>query len=292
MLSNLTKKKMTPFILIFPVLLFLLAVYGYPLLLTFKYSFQEVSLIGNADLFVGLDNYIAVLTNKDFYGTLLLTVKWTVLTVVLKLGIGFIMALLLSSDIYLLKLNRFLLLIPWAIPQVVVAILWTWILDGQYGYLNYYLEELGWINEAIRWLSDPSLAFVATAFVDAWIGVPLIAMIFLSGLNGIPESLYEAAKVDGANSLQRFLHITLPNLKKIILIALTLTTIWTFNAFNVIYVLTGGGPMGGTETVMIKIYKEAFGKYDLGMSSTLSVIVFIFLTLLSLFYWKQLNKDE
>ena len=181
------------------------------------------------------------------------------------------MALLLSSDIYLLKLNRFLLLIPWAIPQVVVAILWTWILDGQYGYLNYYLEELGWINEAIRWLSDPSLAFVATAFVDAWIGVPLIAMIFLSGLNGIPESLYEAAKVDGANSLQRFLHITLPNLKKIILIALTLTTIWTFNAFNVIYVLTGGGPMGGTETVMIKIYKEAFGKYDLGMSSTLSV---------------------
>ena len=89
MLSNLTKKKMTPFILIFPVLLFLLAVYGYPLLLTFKYSFQEVSLIGNADLFVGLDNYIAVLTNKDFYGTLLLTVKWTVLTVALKLGIGF-----------------------------------------------------------------------------------------------------------------------------------------------------------------------------------------------------------
>ena len=164
--------------------------------------------------------------------------------------------------------------------------------DGQYGYLNYYLQELGWINEAIRWLSEPSLAFVATSFVDAWIGIPLITMIFLSGLNGIPESLYEAAKVDGANSLQRFFYITLPNLKKIILIAMTLTTIWTFNTFNVIYVLTGGGPMGGTETIMIKIYKEAFGKYDLGMSATLSVTVFIILTLLSLFYWRQLNKGE
>ena len=292
MLSSLKKKKITPYILIIPVLLFLLAVYGYPLLLTFKYSFQEVSLIGKANTFVGFNNYKAVLSDSKFYGTLLLTAKWTVLTVALKIGIGFIMALLLSSNIYLLKLNRFLLLIPWAIPQVVVAILWSWILDGQYGYLNYYLQELGGMNEAISWLSDPSMAFVATAFVDAWIGVPLIAMIFLSGLNGIPESLYEAAKVDGANSLQRFIHITLPNLKKIILIAMTLTTIWTFNSFNVIYVLTGGGPMGGTETIMIKIYKEAFGKYDLGMSATLSVTVFMILTLLSLFYWRQLKKDE
>lgn len=292
MLSSMKKKKLTPYILILPVLLFLLAVYGYPLLLTFKHSFQEVSLIGNADTFIGFNNYKAVLTDSEFYGTLTLTVKWTVLTVALKIGIGFTMALLLNSNIYLLKLNRFLLLIPWAIPQVVVAILWSWILDGQYGYLNYYLQELGWIHEEIRWLSEPSLAFIATAFVDAWIGIPLITMIFLSGLNGIPESLYEAAKVDGANTFQQFIHITLPNLKKIILIALTLTTIWTFNSFNVIYVLTGGGPMGGTETIMIKIYKEAFGKYDLGMSATLSVTVFIILSLLSLFYWRQLNKDE
>ena len=211
MLSSLKKKKMTPYIMILPVLLFLLIVYGYPLLLTFKYSFQEVSLIGKAGTFVGLNNYKVVLTDSKFYGTLLLTLKWTVLTVALKIGIGFMMALLLSSDIYLPKLKRFLLLIPWAIPQVVVAILWSWILDGQYGYLNYYLQELGWTNEAIRWLSEPSLAFVATSFVDAWIGIPLITMIFLSGLNGIPESLYEAAKVDGANSFQRFIHITLPN---------------------------------------------------------------------------------
>ena len=172
-----------------------------------------------------------------------------------------------------------------------MATLWAWILDGQYGYLNYYLQKLGVIGDAIYWLSSPRLAFLSASVVDAWIGIPLVTMIFLSGLSAIPDSLYEAARVDGASSLQRFTHITLPGMKKVLLIALTLTTIWTFNSFNVIYVLTGGGPMGGTETMMIRIYKEIFGKYDLGMSATLSVTVFAVLTVLSIFYWKQIHRD-
>ena len=148
------------------------------------------------------------------------------------------------------------------------------------------------MKEAIYWLSEPKLAFLSTAVVDAWIGIPLVTMIFLSGLSSIPESLYEAGEVDGANVFQRFIYITLPQIKTVFLIALTLTTIWTFNSFNVIYVLTGGGPMGGTETMMIRIYREAFGKYNLGMSSALSVTVFVILTLLSIFYWKEINKGE
>lgn len=291
MITELQKKQATPYALIAPVLLFMTVVYGYPLLLTFKYSFQEVSLIGDKSAFVGLDNYITVLTNPKFYNTLILTIKWTALTVGLKIGIGFVMALLLNGEIYFKKIYRFLVLVPWAIPQVVVAILWAWILDGQYGYLNYYLQKLGAIGDAIYWLSSPRLAFLSASAVDAWIGIPLVTMIFLSGLSAIPESLYEAARVDGANFLQRFVHITLPGMKKVLLIALTLTTIWTFNSFNVIYVLTGGGPMGGTETMMIRIYKEIFGKYDLGMSATLSVTVFAVLTVLSIFYWKQIHRD-
>ena len=136
------KKRNDSYIMILPVLLFLLTVYGYPLILTFKYSFQAY-FNPNTNTFVGLNNFKAVLMNSKFYGTILLTAKWTALTVALKIGIGFIFALLLNSDIYLLKLNRFLLLIPWAIPQVVVAILWSWILDGQYGYLNYYFTRTG-----------------------------------------------------------------------------------------------------------------------------------------------------
>lgn len=285
-----TPKRFTPYMLITPILLFMIIVYGYPLLLTFKYSFQEVSLIGNKSTFIGLENYKTILTNSKFYNTLILTLRWTFLTVTLKIGIGFIVAVLLNGRIYFRKIYRFLILIPWAIPQVVVSILWSWILDGRYGYLNYYLQKLGIMKEAIYWLSEPKLAFLSTAVVDAWIGIPLVTMIFLSGLSSIPESLYEAGEVDGANVFQRFIYITLPQIKTVFLIALTLTTIWTFNSFNVIYVLTGGGPMGGTETMMIRIYREAFGKYNLGMSSALSVTVFVILTLLSIFYWKEINK--
>lgn len=292
MLKIINKKKLSPYGLIIPVVIFMIIVYGYPLLLTFKYSFQEVSLIGSENNFVGFRNYIRVLTDEKFYNTLILTFKWAVLTIVIKIVIGFIMALLLNAELYFKKALRFLVLIPWAIPQVVVAILWTWILDGQYGYLNYYLQKFGFVEEVIRWLSDPNLALISTSIVDAWIGIPLITMIFLSGLSSIPDSLYEAAMVDGANLFQRFRYITLPAMKKVFLIALTLTTIWTFNSFNVIYVLTGGGPMDATETMMIKIYHEAFGKYNLGMSSTLSIIVFIILTILSILYWKQINRDE
>ena len=292
MLRIINKKKLSPYVLIVPVIIFMIIVYGYPLLLTFKYSFQEVSLIGSENNFVGFRNYIRVLTDEKFYNTLILTFKWAVLTIAIKIVIGFIMALLLNGELYFKKALRFLILIPWSIPQVVVAILWTWILDGQYGYLNYYLQKFGFVEEVIRWLSDPNLALISTSIVDAWIGIPLITMIFLSGLSSIPDSLYEAAKVDGANIFQRFRYITLKAMKKVFLIALTLTTIWTFNSFNVIYVLTGGGPMDATETMMIKIYHEAFGKYNLGMSSTLSIIVFIILIILSILYWKQINRDE
>lgn len=286
------KKKIAPYLLIAPVAIFMLLVYGYPLFLTIKYSLFDVSLIGDNDTFVGLNNYITTLTDKEFYGTFWLTVRWTVLTVALKMGIGFFIAMVLNSKIYVQKAYRFLVLIPWAIPQVVVSIIWTWILDGRYGYLNYYLQKIGLIEQPLSWLTETNLAFISTSFVDAWVGIPLVAMMFLSGLSGISESLYEAAKVDGANILQRFFNVTIPSMKKVILISFTLTTIWTFNSFNIIYVLTGGGPIGATETMMLKIYREAFGKYDLGISSTLSILVFITLTIMSIFYWKQLEKED
>ena len=286
------KKKIAPYLLIAPVVIFMLLVYGYPLLLTVKYSLFDVSLIGDNDTFVGLNNYITTLTDKEFYGTFWLTVRWTVLTVTLKMGIGFFIAMVLNSKIYVQKAYRFLVLIPWAIPQVVVSIIWTWILDGRYGYLNYYLQKIGLIQQPLSWLTETNLAFISTSFVDAWVGIPLVAMMFLSGLSAIPDSLYEAAKVDGANIIQRFFNVTLPSMKKVILISFTLTTIWTFNSFNIIYVLTGGGPIGATETMMLKIYREAFGKYDLGISSTLSILVFITLTIMSILYWKQLEKED
>lgn len=286
------KKKLSPYLLIAPVLVFMILVYGYPLLLTLRYSFSDVSLIGENYDFVGFKNYIRVLSDKEFYSTFFLTLKWTILTVAFKVLGGFLIAMILNGKIYIKKAYRFLILIPWAIPQVVVSIIWSWILDGKYGYLNYYLQRIGLISKPLSWLTDTKLAFLSTAWVDAWVGIPLVVMMFLSGLSSIPDSLYEAAKVDGANKIQRFFHVTIPSMKKIILIVFTLTTIWTFNSFNIIFVLTGGGPIGATETLMLKIYREAFGKYDLGTSATLSILVFITLTIMSILYWKQLERED
>lgn len=286
------RNKLSPYLLISPVVIFMFLIYGYPLFLTLKYSFFDASLIGENYTFVGFENYIGILKDKEFYNTFILTVKWTILTVGFKVGIGFFIAMILNGKIYMRKIYRFLILIPWAIPQVVVSIIWSWILDGRYGYLNYYLQKIGLIHKPLSWLTEPNLAFLSTSFVDAWVGIPLVTMMFLSGLSGIPDSLYEAAKVDGANSLKRFLNVTIPSMKKVIIIAFTLTTIWSFNSFNIIFVLTGGGPIGATETLMLKIYREAFGKYDLGVSATLSIIVFIILTIMSLIYWKQLEKED
>lgn len=286
------KKKFSPYILIAPVVIFMLIVYGYPLFLTLKYSFFDASLIGENNVFVGLKNYISVLKDKQFYDTFFLTVKWTVLTIGFKIGIGFFIAMILNAKIYMKKAYRFLILIPWAIPQVVVSIIWSWILDGKYGYLNYYLQNFGIIEKPLSWLTETNLAFLSTSFVDAWVGIPLVVMMFLSGLGSIPDSLYEAARVDGANKIQQFFNVTIPSMKKVIIIVFTLTTIWTFNSFNIIFVLTGGGPIGATETLMLKIYREVFGNYDLGVSSTLSIIVFIILTLMSVIYWRQLEKED
>lgn len=291
MLRNEKKKKLVPYFLISPVVIALLILYAYPIAITLVQSFQDVSLLGGKNEFVGLKNYKDMLTDPNFYHTLKLTLKYTFVTVSLKITFGFLLAILFNGKIYFKKGLRFLMLLPWALPQVAVSIVWKWIMDGNYGYLNYFLQKLGILGENIAWLSDPVKAFYCTSVVDAWLGIPTVAMMFLSGLGAISDTLYDAAKVDGANSFKRFLHVTLPGIRKVFLIILTLVSIWTFNSFNVINVLTKGGPMGGTQTLIYKIYKEAFSKFNLGMSSAMSIIVCIFLIFLSLLYWKQINEE-
>lgn len=285
------KKKWYPYLLILPVALVMVLLYGYPILLTLIQSFNEVNLLTSEMTFTGLQNYIKVFNDPTFYTTLGLTFKYTVVTVFLKVSLGFLFAYLLNSRIYARRQFRFMHLIPWAIPQVAVATLWQWILDGEYGYLNYFLTSLGLIDEPIAFLSNPTTAFYATAFVDAWLGISLVCLMFLSGLQSINPALYEAAEMDGAGSYRKFKDITIPGIKKVFTTVLTLVSIWTFNSFNVIFVLTQGGPMRSTETLMIRIYQEAFSRFDIGLSSTLSVISFLILTLLTLIYMRGLRED-
>lgn len=285
-------KKYIPYILITPVLLVILLFYAYPIIMILIQSFNKVSIVDNNYTFIGLDNFTNFFNDGTFRFTLLLTLKYTVITVTLKLIIGFSMALVLNSETYFNKTLRFLTLIPWTIQQVSVAVIWKWIFDGNYGYLNYILLKLGLIEKNILWLSDPKLALISASIVDTWLGISFVSMIFLAALNSIDKSLYESSKIDGANSIQSFRHITIPSIKKVFIITGTLVSIWTFNSFNVIYVLTRGGPMRKTETFVIRIYQEAFEKFNIGSSSAISVIVFLLLLLLTVVYIKLIfNKD-
>lgn len=286
------REKWIPYTLLLPSLILIVALYGYPILLTFWQSFNEVNLLTSTREFIGLSNYKEIFRDPSFYNTLGITVKYTFITVLLKIFLGFGFAYILSREIFLKKQFRFLILIPWAIPQVAVSTLWSWILNGDYGYLNYYLMDIGLISQPLKFLSDPNLAFYCASFVDAWIGISLVSMMFLSGLEAIPRSLYEAAEVDGAGYFRQFIDITIPGIRKLFTTVLILVTIWTFNSFNVIYVLTKGGPMRATETLIIRIYQEAFSRFDLGMSSTLTVITVVILSIMTLIYVRGLNSDE
>lgn len=280
------RRTVTPYLMMLPAVVLLLVLYAVPIITTVIQSFSEINLLTNTQEFIGLANYGRTFSNSGFFDTLRITVLYTVVTVIFKMVFGFVYAYFLSTDIYLKKTLRFLMLLPWAIPQVAVGTLWNWMLDGQYGYVNYYLMKLGVLSEPISFLADPVSAFVSVAFVDAWVGIPLIALTLISGFEAIPKSLYEAARIDGANALQQFRDVTLPGIKNVFISLLTLVTIWTFNSFNIIWVLTQGGPMRATETLMIRIYREAFSNFELGISSTLTIVAVSILTVLTLIYMR------
>ena len=285
------KSKMLPYLLLLPCFLVVIILYGYPMVLTFINSFNRVNLLTGSSDFIGLTNYKAIFNDPQFYKSLSVTVKYTIITVFLKIFLGFLLAYLLSSNIFAKKQFRFLVLIPWAIPQVAVSTLWKWILDGRYGYINYFFMKLGITKSPILFLSDPKIALYCAAFVDAWLGISFVSMMFLAALEQIPTSLYEAAEIDGANKRRQFFDITLPGIKHTFVTILILVTIW-FNSFNVIYVLTQGGPMRSTETLIIKIYQEAFSRFNIGAISALTMIVVVILSLMTFIYSRRLLNEK
>lgn len=287
-----TRRRITPYLLLFPAVILLILLYAYPFILTIIQSFQRVVLFGGDSYWVGFDNYISILTDQTFYQNLMTTFRYALLTIVLKMIVALILALFLHSDIFGKGLMRFIMLLPWAVPQVAVALVWKWIYDGQYGYLNYYLEKLGLLSERISWLADPDVTMYAVSFVDAWMGWPLITMMLLAGLEAIPESLYEASLIDGANAWRRFTNVTMPGIKNVFLITTTLVSIWTFNSFNVIYVLTQGGPLRTTETLMMRVYNESFQNFNFGVSSALTLIIIVLITFFTFGYIRQLFKED
>lgn len=276
----------SPLIYLLPTVAYLLITVAFPIGRLIVLSLTH-NILTRPDLgvyFVGVGNYVALFRSPEFWASVGRTIVWSVLSVGGKSLIGFALAWLLAKEIHFRKFYLALLMVPWVTPMVVAAVSFRWIYDGQYGVLNYLLTATHLIRENFIWLGVKASAFVATAVTDMWIGIPFMALVFLAGLQAVPEELVEASSLDGASAPRRLFSIILPQMRPIILVATTLSTIWTFNSFGVIWPMTRGGPVAATTTLIIEAYRKSFGSFDIGGGATIAMVIFLLLLCFAIAY--------
>ena len=276
-------------IFIAPAMVVTIVLLAWPICMSIYYSFTNKSLLGKPVEFVGLSNYVSVLQNSEFYISLWNTVVYTVLSLSLQLLFGFIVALALNRITRFKGLFRTLCLIPWAFPMIIVSFTWSYLLNDIYGIVNGKLLAWGIVSQPIQFLADPKLAMITVSLINVWFGVPLFAINILASLQTIPKELYEAAEMDGATVWQRFRFITLPFVRVVVGLLIILRTIWIFNSFDLIFLLTGGGPGVSTQTMPIFAYRMGWTLYSLGRSSAVTILLLIILAVACTIYFKVLD---
>lgn len=286
------KKNYTRWLFVLPAIIIVLALFVYPIISSFYFSFTNKNLIRPTYDFVGLDNYIAVLKDKGFWNAFLNSLKWTIFSLGGQLLVGFTAALALNKVKHLKGFYKTLLIIPWAFPSIVIAFSWQWILNGVYGFLPNILVQLGLCDMPPQFLTDRVLAFVVLVFINIWFGAPMIMVNVLAALQTVPQDQYEATEIDGAKGWQSFLYITVPHIKVVTGLLVVLRTVWIFNNFDLIYLITGGGPAGATQTVPVYAYDMGWGTKLLGKSSAVTVLLFIFLMAVCVAYFAVLAHWE
>ncbi len=292
MLFKKRKTNITAWLFIMPALLVVVLLMLYPVISSVFYSFTNKNLVKPNFKFVGFDNYIRILNDAEFWSSFFNNLRWTFFSLAGQVLVGFTAALALNRIRRGAGIYRTLLIIPWAFPSIVLAFSWKWILNGVYGFLPNVLVKLGLCEGPPEFLSGSRLVFPTLVLINIWFGAPLIMVNVLSALQTVPKDQYEAAQIDGANAWQSFLRITVPHIRMVVGLLVVLRTIWIFNSFDIIYLITGGGPAGLTETVPIYAYNLGWGMKQLGRSSAVTVLLLIFLLLICTLYFKLLNKWE
>ena len=274
-----------------PGLALLAAVVVYPLITALIPAFYTQSLVEPGREFVGCQNIVDVLTG-EFVQLLVQTLVFTLGTTIAPFVIGFGLALALNTRIRGAKVLRGLMLIPWLIPGVVVSFLWMWIFNANYGVLNAALETVGLIDSPQAWLANPTTAMIAVIVAKTWQSFPWMMVMLLAGLQTVPIELHEAAEIDGAGTIRRFFSITVPQMSGIIGLVILLEFIWNFQHFDIIYVLTGGGPAGSTQTFATAVYETAFDGFDLGHAGAIGLLWMVLLMALVVVYVRLSEKGE
>lgn len=277
-------------LLMLPLLIVMVAVIGWPLVDTVALSFTDARLVGTAGNFVGIDNYAKMLASSNFRSTLTTTTLFALISVTAEMVLGVAAALLLNQQFHGRAVLRALMILPWALPTVVNATLWRLIYNPEYGALNAALSQLGLIGDYQSWLGEPGTALAAIIVADCWKNFPLVALIALAALQAVPRDMNAAALVDGAGPLARFRFVTLPYLAGPLMVALVLRTIEAFKVFDIIWVMTRGGPANSTRTLSILVYQEAFSFQRAGSGASLALIVTLLVTVLAVAYGVMIRK--
>ncbi|MCL4514735.1 MAG: sugar ABC transporter permease [Firmicutes bacterium] len=279
-----------PFVL--PAFALIALVILYPFGLAMYYSLTDYNLMRPLSRsFVGLGNYLEILRSGYFWDSLWKTTYFTLLSVGLEFVLGLWAAVFLNKKFRGRGFLRALIILPWALPTVVNGMMWQWIFDANYGALNGLLSQLGFIKHYVIWLGEPFMALNSVIVADVWKNFSFIALLLLAGLQTIPAELYEAATMDGASGWRRFWKVTFPLLKPSILVALVLRTIEAFKVFDIIYMMTKGGPADGTQVLSFYIYRESFQFLHLGFGAALSFMVSVGILILAVVYIKGLYTE-
>jgi len=290
--SFLDREGVFAYLLLFPALLVLLLFIAYPFVLGIWLSLTDkrAGLPGN---FIGLDNFINDVKDPIFQRTVANSFAYTLVTTIFKLGLGMGLALLLSQTFRGKNVIRAIVLLPWIVPTVLSTIAWQWMFDSSYSVFNWGLKNwFGWTGPLPNWLGDPFMAMVSVMTVNIWRGVPFFAISLLAGLQTVSLELYEAAAIDGANPWQRFWHITLPTIRPVLVIVMLFSVVWTLSDFQLVYVLTRGGPVNSTHLFATYSFQTALGGGQIGLGASISLFMFPVLAIVVLLIQRYLKKES
>jgi multiple sugar transport system permease protein len=280
------RQRATPYGYLTPTVVLMIVLMLIPVVMVISYSLMNNVIVDKSPEFVGFDNYAEVLQDPRFYTAVKNTSFFTGVSVVAHLVLGLGFALLLSTKLLskrLVALFRVIYILPWLFTVAIIAVVWRMLLDS-HGIINYLVTTVHLSQSNVEWLSDPDKALFAVTFINIWAGYPFFMMSLLAGLQGIPEDLEEAAMVDGAGAVRRFFHITLPQLRPIIIAMAVLDVLWTTQQFALIWLTTGGGPIDRTEMLSTYTYKFAFSRYQFSMASASAVVILLLSLVLAVFY--------
>lgn len=290
------KERLVGYAFIAPALIYMLLMIGYPVLYNIAISFTDLSAFnlaqGKSKNFIGFKNYKAIFSNPSMYVAIRNTTIYTVISISIQFTLGLLFALLFSKKFAIAKPLRGALVISWMMPITVTALLFKYMLSPDVGVINYFLVQLGVIKEPIPWLLKTSTAIWGPIMANSWVGVPFNMLLLTTGLSSISDEVYESASIDGANAFKRFRYITLPLLRPAILSVLVLGFVYTFKVFDLIFVMTGGGPIDATEVLATYSYRLSFSQYKFGEGASVANILFLILFCIALVYLKLLKKEE